>query len=158
MVIGGCVAGPGEAADVPAPHVRVLSARLADAVRLMRQRSPTFAALLVRLESSDVIVHVLEQKGRCDGAVDSCLVIVGDRGGHRYLRIFIRSMQPYDAILREVAHELEHAAEIAARADARATRNVCDGAERRSSDRCETAEAQAFARRVMSELRGERGS
>ena len=123
----------------------------------MQRRSPTFARLLMQLDASDVIVHIVERQGPCEGGANSCLLMVGNRGGHRYLRAMIRSMQTYDAVITEVAHELEHAAEIAHRTDVRLNASICDGVVWRSTaGRCETRAAQVFARQVIAELEASR--
>ncbi len=149
--------GSGRSQDAPGPHVRPLSVRLANAIEFMQHRSPTFAALLARLDASDVIVHLVEHQGPCPGGVNSCLVMVTDQGGHRYLRIMIRSMQAYDAMIVQIAHEMEHAAEIASRPQIRAGGHTCDGMDWRASGmRCESRAAQTFARKVFDEIRAER--
>jgi hypothetical protein len=84
-------------------------ARLMDAGS---RESPTFKRLLEDIERSDVIVYVTEslhlpntEMGRTQ--------FVCSRGGHRYLRISVRTrLGPMD-FLSTVAHELQHALEIA---------------------------------------------
>jgi DNA-binding PadR family transcriptional regulator len=136
-------------------HVRPLSPRLARAVELLDRRSASFSAVVRRLEESDVIVHLIERKGGCDSGVKSCLAVVGRRGGYRYVRIQIASMQSYDAVLAQIAHELQHAVEVAGDArvhDSRTSLALCDRIGWRAGNHCETRAAQGLARQVLSEL------
>lgn len=105
---------PPEAAvlDAPTRHVR---ADGRDARRVLGagyRRSPTFASLIQRLQASDVTVYVtivqalpLPLRGRSE-------LVSGSRHS-RYVRIdVLMAANPDDTVAR-VAHELQHALEIA---------------------------------------------
>jgi hypothetical protein len=141
------------------PHIRALSTRLANAVSLLAQRSATFEGLVRKVDASDVIVHLVEQQDPCGFAVKSCTSVTGDRGGHRYVRVAVRTMQPYADLLQQVAHELQHVVEIAgdrAVRDASASLALCDRIGWRAGSRCETPAAQDVSSRVIAELSRQR--
>jgi hypothetical protein len=84
--------------------------------RILREgaaRSPTLHRLLVRLNASDVIVHV-ESGVVVSRANTAHLQFVTTADGQRYLRISINSaINPREMIVL-MAHELHHALEVAA--------------------------------------------
>jgi len=138
-----------------APHVRPLSLRAANAIMLLDRRSPTFSRLLARLQTSDLIVHLVEQQAGCDRVVKSCLIILGRSGGYRYVRVLIQSMQPYEALLQQIAHELRHAVDIAGNAkviDARTSVAMCNQVGWGTAEHCETRSAQDVSRQVLAEV------
>jgi hypothetical protein len=135
--------------------VRPLSLRAANAIAFLDRRSPTFSRLLTRLQGSDLIVHLVEQQGGCDGGVKSCLLILGPGHGYRYVRVLIQSMQPYDALLRQIAHELQHAVDIAGDAqviDGRTSVAMCNRIGWGTAEHCETRSAQDVSRQVLAEV------
>jgi len=79
-----------------------------------RKRSPTLARVIERLEQSNWKVFV--QMGRCpEPATVACLLhIVGQIEGRPYLRVVVnrRDRHP-DQIIATIAHELQHALEVA---------------------------------------------
>jgi hypothetical protein len=86
---------------------RILRAE-ADAER----RSATFQSLVRRVSASDLIIYA--ESGRCESRqVLSCLSLVSAAGGFRYLRITIDTEHSLDLIASQLAHELQHAVEIA---------------------------------------------
>lgn len=105
-------AQPSEAPSPINPHIRVLdpcrSALLDDAVRL----SPTTRQLVATLEKSDVIVYV-----RCSFFKDSTLAgrlsFLGAVGGLRYVVVEVRFYEPPNTQIATLAHELQHAVEVA---------------------------------------------
>ena len=145
--------GPGvpDAPVVP-PHVRAAS----DAARSLlieAAASPTIAALLRRLESSDQIVYV-EFTGSSDIPTARTKLVAAARGV-RFLRIDINTrIVPWDR-LPLLAHELQHAVELADAPDVRDN----DGVRRLyarigrqgDTDRFETQAAIAIERRVRGE-------
>ena len=74
-----------------------------------RRRSPSFAGLLQAIESSNLIVYVatgfLEIPGRLDFA---CA-----KAGTRFLRITVNVPDAEPRLIASLAHELQHAVEIA---------------------------------------------
>jgi hypothetical protein len=74
-------------------------------------RSTTVRALVDDLESTDVIVHV--GFGRSEGGVAASTVFVTATEHARYLRITIDTMTSPHDVIPLLAHELEHALEIA---------------------------------------------
>src|SRR5262249_2465048 len=95
-----------------APNLRITNTRIAETVSVLLLRSPTFAASVRRLKECDVIVY--GDPERCPTKpVQSCLTMMGNAGGHRYLRISISIDGPKAAIAAHLAHELRHALEIA---------------------------------------------
>src|SRR4051812_39100370 len=74
--------------DSPTRHVRGVDRAARRLLRTGFEQSPTFAALLRRLERSDLIVYV-EEVPRLPGALEGRLVIQPPAHGTRYLRIQI---------------------------------------------------------------------
>jgi hypothetical protein len=140
-----------------APHVRSISPRLAVSVSTLRDHSPTFAALLTKLDASDVIVHLVDGLEPCASGSKACLTFVESSGGYRYLRVMITKRESEADVRRHLAHELQHAVEIAQAPqirDAAGLRAFClsSGFGWRSADHCETRAAQTVAYRVEQEL------
>ena len=76
------------------------------------ERSPTFRALVDTITRSDLIVYITAQfdmSVQLDGEIH----LVTSVGNHRYMRILVRSeLSPWDRCAM-VAHELQHAREVA---------------------------------------------
>jgi hypothetical protein len=128
-------------------------------VSLLERRSPTFDGLVRAIDASDVIVHLVEQKEPCGFSIRSCTTVTADRGGHRYIRVSVGTMQPYAEVLQQLAHELQHVVEIAgdrAVRDASQSLALCDRIGWRAGTRCETPGAQDVSRRVIAELSRQR--
>jgi hypothetical protein len=97
----------------PARRVRAADKRVQNLLLDGFHRSPTFASLLVALNKSDVIVYV-EKMMTLPKDMLGRLTIVPIPGPQRYLRIQIRGdLMPNEAIAL-IAHELQHALEVAA--------------------------------------------
>jgi hypothetical protein len=139
-----------QAANPVRSHNKRILAALDDA----RRRSPTFEALLSRVEASDVIVYI--ESGRCGSPqVWSCVAIASGRP-YRYLRVTLDTDHSRQLIIAQLAHELQHAVEIAEAPD------VVDGATlralygrigtRSSADAFETTAAIRVAARIAAEL------
>ena len=136
-------------------HLRTTSPLLLSFIADAREHSPTFVGLIARLERSDVIVY-LEPTPNMESRFRGRVHFMGASAGYRYLRIQIRtSMNRFD-IIGSIAHELQHANEIAAYPDV-----VCEedlaALYRRIGDEhdwCmfETDEAQEAGRQVRSEV------
>ena len=77
------------------------------------KRSATFRDLNTRLDETDVVVYV--RFSRCDGGVAACLVWVPSGPGPRRLLIRLDNLRrPPDELTVLLAHELQHAHEVAA--------------------------------------------
>lgn len=107
----GGVARPAEASHVPFPHVRAQDSQMRALIEDAIASSATVRALVARITASDVVVFVacernpaVKTSGRLNFMVSA--------GGVRYLVIRLKpSRRP--ATIAMLAHELQHAAEIA---------------------------------------------
>ena len=136
--------------------LRTDNERIADALRLVLAGSPTFARMATRIAESDVIVYLTI--GRCPPPVRSCLRLMGAGGGHRYVRVTVSVAERLDVVVAQVAHELQHAVEIADAAQVSTARQVAAlyrviGYQTAIADTFETDKAIAMEKRVVRELR-----
>ena len=92
--------------------VRPVDATASAALDLAVDQSATARALVQRLEASNVIVHVESSRALPHG-LDGMTRFVVSRGGYRYLRITIDADLPHRARAAILAHELQHACEVA---------------------------------------------
>jgi hypothetical protein len=98
--------------EAPTRHVRAVGVAVPGLLRTGFTESRTFAALLARLERSDVLVYV-ESVPRLPGALEGRLLMLPPAHGFRYLRIQVALRgSPTDSIAT-IAHELRHAIEVA---------------------------------------------
>jgi hypothetical protein len=103
---------PPSASPPDIPHLRTTSPLLSALTADARDHSATFARLAGALESSDVIVY-FEASPHMESRYRGRVHFMGASGGYRYVRIQIRtSMNRYD-IVASLAHEMQHANEIA---------------------------------------------
>jgi hypothetical protein len=116
LVIVLSYAAPNGAAAEPATfhlqRIRTPEARLHALVERGLRESPTFRALAARLEQSDVIVYLIADICAPPG-IAGRLTFLSATGGVRYVLVRLR---PLGSSLLEVAvlaHELQHAGEIA---------------------------------------------
>jgi hypothetical protein len=157
LALGGA-APPFDAAtllDAPRRHVRTTDKVLRALLRTGYEHSATFAALLQRLEQSDVIVYI-EDVPRLPGALEGRLAILTSAHGVRYLRIQIaRRGTPNDTIA-VLGHELRHAIEVADASGVVDSGGLVALYRRIGIDRghneFDTIEAQDTGRRVLKEL------
>jgi hypothetical protein len=102
-------------ADTPAallPRVRIEDARLRRLLHEGLACSPTIRALLARLEESNVVVYVeVDNLRRMN--VDGRLQFMSAVGDVRYVVIYVAEM-PRTRQIAIMAHELQHAVEVAA--------------------------------------------
>ena len=109
----GMLASPGVAdpASPSSARVRILDRQLRQDVAALGERSPTLQVLLDALEQSDLIVHVVaaDQPGATPGA----LRWVTATAHVRILRVWIKTGLPRAWRVAMLAHELQHALEIA---------------------------------------------
>jgi hypothetical protein len=91
-------------------HVRMTDERLHRLVHEGLRTSDTFRRLVERLEQSDVVVYV-----ECDGPLSPAgrLTFVSAVAGVRYLHVRVSRIGSRDQQIALVAHELQHAVEIA---------------------------------------------
>lgn len=128
-------AGPGgmPAHDVPIVHPRVGVARAVPAdeilksperrIRAMDQRvarllsdgvrrSTTFAALVSALQGTDVIVYI-EANNHLPARLGGRLLLQAVTERERYVRVQVRAALPPNQAIEVIAHELQHAIEVA---------------------------------------------
>jgi hypothetical protein len=142
----------------PERRVRAPEQRVKAMLALGFNRSPTFAALLLTLNRSDVIVYIetvmtlpKETMGR--------LMIVPFGGQTRYLRIQIRADLPQRDAIALIGHEMQHAVEVAECPDVRDDGDMIRLYERighpsGGEHSYDTDAAQDIGRKVRSELIG----
>jgi hypothetical protein len=100
-------------AQVTPDAVRVVSPLLAATLADGLRGSSTLRALVDELSASDVIVHIVGTPAHEGGRSAGAMHFVQAAGGRRYLRIVVNERLPHDARTGMLAHELEHAAEVA---------------------------------------------
>jgi hypothetical protein len=142
----------------PFRHVRSTQPRTEQLLDLGARRSPTFARLRATLEATDVIVYV-QTVSNLTRRLDGRLVFLSTAGRKRYLRIDIRGSLPLNDRLSAIAHELQHAVEIAGSVDVldeaslgRFYRRI--GVSREARTGFDTHAAREAGARVRSELLG----
>jgi hypothetical protein len=107
------VAAPATAQDT-LKSVVVVDKRLATLVDQGRSRASTFRILVDQLEASNWVVFL--QPGSCpDRAAIGCLLhVVGRFDGRPYVRILVNPNGRHpDTVIATLAHELQHACEVA---------------------------------------------
>src|SRR5215831_17159555 len=111
------LAGPaGQAASVR--HVRASEPKIAALIEAGLARSATFRRLVESLDQSDVIVYIDPKLTRQSlGAYLAHNVVVS--GGVRYLHIAIDAHGAEGRLVPLLAHELQHAVEVAGEPSAR---------------------------------------
>ena len=99
-------------------HVRTTEPRILAALTFGLERSVAFCDLVATLNATDVIVYIVPKVGRdqIGGYLSHTLV---SAGGHRYLRIAIDTRGSDNRVARRLAHELQHAVEVAHMTEAR---------------------------------------
>jgi hypothetical protein len=137
------------------PHVRATEPRLERLIEEAARRSPTFAQLYARLQDTDVILFIQPSRDLKKDLAGR-LVFVSATPLVRYLRAEIRADLPRTDMIAIIAHEMQHALEIA---DATLVRDEgwmallyrSIGTAERHHD-FETDLAQAVARQVRREM------
>jgi hypothetical protein len=154
------------------PETRHVRSEQPDVVALLHDgivRSATLAAIVAVLDASDVVVYMessrhmpnlspLYETGRLDGYLVHSVATVGNQ---RYLRIIVNADLPGDRLISIMAHELQHAVEIAQavtiRSDAGMRRFFQSLDSGRCAPRCaETKAAKRVQDVVLRELRNRR--
>ena len=122
-------------------------------------RSEVFRALMAELHQSNMIVTI--QYGACgNGRIRSCVSDVQTDGRQRFVRVKVDTRTTDDRLIATIAHELQHAVEIARNPDVATSdaalalyRKIAVGACREAlSEKCETQEALDVEARVNEEL------
>lgn len=94
------------------PRVRLLDPRLRSLFEQGKDRSPTFQALVRRLEQSNVVVYI-ETDPFSDTSFAGRLSFLSAVGGTRYLLIRVAPLPSLIQQLAMIGHELQHAVEVA---------------------------------------------
>lgn len=98
--------------DSPSSHIRSSNDRIIEVLDYAATRSAMFRRLLAHIDASDVTVFIDE--GACQsGLFRACLQLLAALPAQRYLRVRIDPRQPLLSVVRQVAHELQHAKEVA---------------------------------------------
>jgi hypothetical protein len=136
---------------------RPLDPLAADTLAHVVERSATARTLIARLESSNVIVHIHTLALMPDG-IGGMTRFVTSRGGYRYLRITLGSGLPPWQRSAILAHELQHAWEVARSpaADLEALKRLFEDEGHREGVYYETRAAVEVERRVRMELKSGR--
>ena len=124
-------------------------------------RSATFRDMVTKLENADVVVYV--RFARCGGDVPACLTwVTGGAGARRLLIRLDRFKRSPDELTVLLAHELQHATEIASNptvTDSKSFQKLFEARGWKGPRGFETAAADDIERLVQAELlraRGER--
>jgi len=138
-------------------HVRASEARILSIVDQGVAESATFRRLVETLDASDVIVY-LEPKfdrGSLGGYLSHRMVVAGPM---RYLKIAVDLRGGRDRLMALVAHELQHAVEVAEAGEVRDSQSMVRLFERRTIPQVcgggcfETAAALDVQEAVLAEL------
>jgi len=134
--------------------LRPLDALAAEALARAVDGSATARALVARLAMSDVIVHIESSRTLPLGIAGITRFVIS-RGGFRYLRVSIGADLRDEVRTAILAHELQHACEIADSDadDAAGLRTVFEHRGRRHGNYFETAAAIEIERNVRQDLR-----
>ncbi len=103
----------GERAPHPSavPRLRTTDGLVSAAVIRGVARSPTFRALVARLQASDLVVHVVRRPGGTASAGVTQFVTATPYA--RYVRITLAAGDGGDPMVALLGHELQHAVEVA---------------------------------------------
>jgi hypothetical protein len=93
-------------------HVRTFNGQIQTLIDAATSRSPTFRRLIARLNESDVLVY-LDAGITRDGIGGYLLHRVTVQGAYRYLRLIVSPQGSDERLIGVIAHELQHAVEIA---------------------------------------------
>jgi len=147
---------PAAAGAVGPGGVRALQARRRRLLESGAERSPTFRRLLEEIAASDVVVYV--DLDPYDGRkLDGVLQFKGAGNGVRYVAVWLQPWRIDDELIVTLAHELEHAVEVARARHVGSQASLVQLYEAigRSDNpgRFETRAAQDVAAQVAAELR-----
>jgi hypothetical protein len=142
----------------PDSHVRASDPELRAAIRDGIRRSDTLRRLLERLQRSDVIVY-LDFDPLLRYGYDGRMRFMSRTENARYLKVGLRVQARRERLIAMLAHELQHAVEVADASEvidavslARLFARI--GSSNQSHEKFETNGAVRAARKVNEELRG----
>ena len=156
------VPGAAQTGTAAVPRIRPLDARATMAIKTGVRKSPTFRALVEELERADVVVYVYTTPYLSE-RVSGGLSFVGVSATFRFVKIALDLDLTPDQTVYILAHELQHALEIA-RAPHVRTQSDFDALYRHVgiggalAHTFETAEARLTGQQVRRELRAEPGT
>jgi hypothetical protein len=135
--------------------VRPVDPTAVETLDLAVNRSAVVRLLIDELERSNLIIHLLSSLELPQG-IGGTTRFVTSRGGYRYLRITIAAQLPRDLRVAILAHELQHAREMAESSadNAVALIELFATIGRRNGGFFETEAAIRVERSVRMELRG----
>jgi hypothetical protein len=112
--------------DQPAnPHVRILESCRPSLVTQATRLSPTVHELVDQLERSDLVVYV-----RCtafkDSSITGRLSFLGSVSDRRYVVIELKLHEQYSSQIAILAHELQHAVEVASAPQVRSSETMAE--------------------------------
>ena len=138
-----------------APRVRAASAMVQSLLDEAARSSGTVRALMERLAHTDAIVYV-ELTSSPQIAIARTKLVTATRDA-RFLRVGIKASTPFPELTPVIAHELQHAVEIAERpeirGDAALKRLYARIGWQAGGDRFETDAAREVERRARVEMR-----
>lgn len=112
-----CLPAPAVASDERFVHLRIENDRLREVAGWATDRSAAFRRLVATIEGADILVYV--NHGSChSGALHSCLLVMPTLEQRR-VAIYVDSRQSLRSVAAQMAHEFEHAIEIASDGAAR---------------------------------------
>ena len=100
------------ALDAPTRHVRATSPAITRLLARGYKRSPTLAAIITKLQHSDVFVYI-EEVPRLPGALEGRLMMLPRAHDARYVRIQVALRGSPEDTIALIGHELQHALEVA---------------------------------------------
>jgi hypothetical protein len=106
------------AQDPPGPHVRTAEPRILALIEAGVAQSATFRRLMTTLDESQMIVYI-ERKSNRQGLGGYLAHNIVAQGDYRYLRIAVETQGSRRRLVSLLAHELQHAVEVAQATDAR---------------------------------------
>jgi hypothetical protein len=136
------------------PRVRTTDERLAEILEAGIERSETLRELVAALQRSNVIVYITPQ-APARNVVYGELHFMASSAGVRYLRVAVRQDLSRAQVTAMIAHELQHALEVAAAAEVVDDRSMAAlywSIGYRLGSSHETAGALLAADRVLDEL------
>lgn len=156
LVLAVVTLGPTRSSRLPEyPHVRATDPYITTLIEDAARRSATFARLFNALQDSDVILFV-QASYDLRAPLSGRLVFLTSTPLARYLRADVRADLPRHDMVAIIAHEMQHALEVAGASlvrDNGAMAKLYHHIGSSHQDRVfETEEAQVVARKVRREL------
>ncbi len=151
------IALPASATVTNVQNIRTSNPFLAELIAEARAQSPTFEEMYTRVEQSDVIVY-FEPVPRFETGLRGCVHFMGTAGGFRFIRAQIKTMMNKFDVVGSLAHELQHAIEIADHPEVTTEKSLAELYRRIGDERewrtFETNQAQTAGRAVRAEVLG----